>query len=92
MTFVYAIGQTGQLDFDIAEESETVPSDARVFATCSAESVTKTFSERTFYQMSDGEYYALQASIREASALEAKRSKLISRRLFAKMSHWLFGE
>ena len=76
MHFVYATGQTGQLDFYIAQSRETVPSNARIFATCSEESVAETLSEHTFHAMTDGEFYALQASIRNARELEAERNRL----------------
>jgi len=91
MHLVYATGQPGQFDFDIAPTRERVPRGARVFATCSGKSVAETLDEHTFQAMTDGEFYALQALIRQACEREARRERVrksaldrILRRLFAR--------
>ena len=91
MHIIYAMGQTGQLDFDIAQTREALPRGARVFATCSGEFVAKTLSDHTFHAMSDGEFYALQAEIRKARHLEAERRQVTRRHLGDRISRWLFG-
>ena len=65
MQLVYATGQR-ERDFHIAERREEVPTDARVYATCTQDSTVEQVGEVTFQNMSDEEYYALKAMVREA--------------------------
>ena len=91
MHIIYATGHPGQLDFDIVQTRERVPHGARVFATCSRESVAEMLDDRTFYAMSDGEFYELRALIRKARELEAERKQLTRSDLLRRISRWLFG-
>ncbi|HYH85347.1 MAG TPA: hypothetical protein VEX60_07685 [Pyrinomonadaceae bacterium] len=65
MQLVYATGQR-ERDFQIAARREEVPTDARVYATCTQESTVEQIGEVTFQNMSDEEYYTLKAMVREA--------------------------
>jgi hypothetical protein len=65
MQLVYATGHR-ERDFHIAARREEVPTDARVYATCTQESTVEQVGEVTFQNMSDEEFYALKAMVREA--------------------------
>ncbi|MBC7931157.1 MAG: hypothetical protein H7Z38_11400 [Rubrivivax sp.] len=65
MQLVYATGQR-ERDFHIAARREEVPTDARVYATCTQDSTVEQIGEVTFQSMTDEEYYALKAQVREA--------------------------
>lgn len=65
MRLVYAMEQR-ERDFRIAERREEVPAGARVYATCTPESTVENVGEITFQGMTDEEYYALKAMVREA--------------------------
>jgi len=71
MQLVYATGQA-ERDFHIAAAPDEVPAGARVYATCTAEATSEEIGERTFQSMSDGEYYALKARVREARESAAR--------------------
>jgi hypothetical protein len=91
MHFVYATGQPGQFDFNLAQTRAGVPSGARVFATCTGESLAEMLDEHTFHAMSDGEFYELQALIRKARQLEAERKRLRGSGVLDRISRWLLG-
>jgi hypothetical protein len=65
MQLVYATGQR-ERDFRIAGAREEVPTGARVYATCTGEATVENIGEVTFQSMTDEEYYALKAKVREA--------------------------
>lgn len=65
MQLVYATGQR-ERDFRIAAQREGVPTDARVYATCTQDGTDEQVGEVTFQNMSDEEHYALKAMVREA--------------------------
>lgn len=65
MQLVYAT-ERSRRDFRIASRREEVPSDARVYATCTRSATVESIGETTLRNMSDGEYYALKAMVREA--------------------------
>jgi hypothetical protein len=65
MQLVYATGHR-ERDFQIAARREEVPTDARVYATCTQESTVEQIGEVTFQNMSDEEFYTLKAMVREA--------------------------
>ena len=65
MQLVYAYGR-GERDFRIAGSREEVPPGARVYATCTPEATVEDVGEVTFQTMSDEEFYALRAQVREA--------------------------
>lgn len=87
MQLVYATGQ-GEREFRIAGAGEELPAGARVYATCTAEATVEEVGEVTFRTMSDGEYYALKAQVREArgrAALEGGgRPRGLLARLFGR--------
>lgn len=72
MELVYATGQRDR-EFRIASGRAEVPAGARVYATCTAEASTEEVGEHTFSTMTDEEYYALKAQVREARARAAAR-------------------
>jgi hypothetical protein len=75
MQLVYATEQR-ERDFKIAEDPGEVPAGARVYATCTPEATTENVGEVTFQGMTDEEYYALKAMVREARGLaQAKQSE-----------------
>ena len=65
MQLVYATGQR-ERDFMIADAPQEVPTEARVYATCTREATVENIGEVTFQSMSEEEYYALKAQVREA--------------------------
>jgi hypothetical protein len=65
MQLVYATGHR-ERDFQIAARRDEIPSDARVYATCTQDSTVEQIGEVTFQNMSDEEYYSLKAMVREA--------------------------
>ena len=65
MQLVYATGQR-EREFEIAVATDGLPEGARVYATCTAEGACESVGETTFQTMSDEEYYALKARVREA--------------------------
>ena len=65
MQLVYATGQR-ERDFRIAEGRESVPTGARVYATCTADATVEDIGEVTFQTMTDEEFYELRAQAREA--------------------------
>lgn len=73
MQLVYATEQR-ERDFRIAGAREEVPAGARVYATCTPEASVEEVGEVTFRSMSDEEYYALKAQVREARARAARES------------------
>jgi hypothetical protein len=91
MHFVYATGQPGQFDFNLAQTRAGVPSGARVFATCTGESLAEMLDQHTFHAMTDGEYYELQTLIRRARQLEAERKRLRGSSVLDRISRWLLG-
>ena len=91
MHIIYATGQPGQFDFDITQTRARVPRGARVFATSASESVAEMLDERTFQAMSDGEFYELQALIREAREREAEREELRRKLPLRRIWRWLLG-
>ncbi len=88
MQLVYATGQR-ERDFRIAGAREEVPSEARVYATCTNEATVEDIGEVTFQSMTEDEYYALKAQVREArqrAIAEPAPSPAYSlRQLFGKM-------
>jgi hypothetical protein len=68
---VYATGQR-EKDFRIAGAAEELPAGARVFATCTAEETSEAVGETTFQTLTDGEYYAFKARVREARERAAR--------------------
>ena len=87
MHFIYGEGRTGELDFKIVPTREAVPTTARVFAMCSKDHVTETFGEHMFHRMSDGEFYALRAAIREAA--DAERQQQSRNHVLMRLMQWL---
>jgi hypothetical protein len=74
MHLVYATGGSRR-DFQIASRRDEVPTDARVYATCTQESTVENIGETTLRNMSDGEYYALKAMVREARERAARETQ-----------------
>src|SRR2546421_389977 len=71
MQLVYATGRSRR-DFQIAARREEVPSDARVYATCTQGETVESIGETTFQNMSDAEYSSLKAMVREARERASK--------------------
>jgi hypothetical protein len=71
MQMVYATGQR-EREFRIAGAAEELPAGARVYATCTAEETFEEIGETTFQSLTDGEYYALKARVREARERAAR--------------------
>jgi hypothetical protein len=90
MHLVYATGQPGEFNFEIAETPDRVPRGARIFATCSGKSVAESCDEHTLHAMTDGEFYALQASIRHAREREAQHRRA-SGKAVDRILRWLIG-
>ena len=65
MQLVYATGRR-EREFRVAGAGEELPDGARVYATCTAEAAVEEVGETTFGSLTDGEYYALKAQVREA--------------------------
>ncbi len=74
MQLVYATGQR-ERDFRIAAAREEVPAGARVYATCTAEASVEEIGEVTFQTMTDEEFYALRAQVREARERAAREPR-----------------
>ena len=74
MQLVYATGQR-ERDFRIADTREEVPMEARVYATCTGDATVENIGEVTFQSMSEEEYYALKAQVREARQRAAVKSE-----------------
>lgn len=65
MQLVYATEQR-EREFQIADSRNEVPTGARVYATCTDEATVEQIGEVTFQSMTDEEFYALRAQVREA--------------------------
>ena len=89
MQLVYATGQPGYFNFDIAQTPDRVPKGARVLATCSGKLVAETLDQHTFHSMTDGEYYELLAFIRRAREREKARER-VRDRVLGRILRWLF--
>lgn len=74
MQLVYATEQR-ERDFQIADSRTDVPSGARVYATCTSEATVENVGETTFQTMTDAEFYALRAQVREARVRAARSSE-----------------
>jgi hypothetical protein len=72
MTHIYATGCPGSLDFNFAQNPEAIPKAAVVYAVCDANQCVDHLDERTCRAMTDGEFYELQALIRQACQVEAE--------------------
>src|SRR5215472_12887811 len=75
MQLVYATGEPGYFDFDIAQTPDRVPKGGRVFATCFGNSVAETLDEHTFHAMTDDEYCELLVLIGQAREREQRQAK-----------------
>jgi hypothetical protein len=75
MPFIYATGEPGQFDFYVTQTRSSIPSGARVFAPSTGEAIAEMLGERTLYAMTDGEFYELQALLRQVRELEARRMR-----------------
>ena len=84
MQLVYATGRR-EREFRVAGAGEELPDGARVYATCTAEAAVEEVGEVTFRTMSDGEYYALKALVREARERAAREAAARPRGLLARL-------
>ena len=76
MTTIYATGDPGSMDFHLAQRGEAIPEAAIVYAVCDGNRCMDHLDEHTCRTMTDGEYYELQALIRQARKLETERLRL----------------
>ena len=88
MQLVYATGNPGHFNFNIAETHGRIPTGARVFATCSGTAVDNTLDWQTLQAMSDDEYCDLLVWIRQAREREQRQAK---DHLIKRLLHSLFG-
>jgi hypothetical protein len=79
MKIVYAMCSPRQLDFYLTERREAVPTGATVFAICTTERTIQNQDEDLFAAISDEEYFALRAMVRQAEQQEAKRQRAAPR-------------
>lgn len=84
MQLVYATGQR-EREFRVAAGREEVPAGARVYATCTPEASVEEVGEVTFRTMSDEEFYALKAQVREARERAAREPREENRGLLARL-------
>jgi len=89
MTVVFATGEPGQFNFDIAESADRVPAGARILAIC-GKPLIETLDEGTFYSMSNVEFYAFTAWIREANKQE-QQSRQLGNTVISKVFRWMVG-
>ena len=89
MQLVYATGQR-ERDFQITARREEVPTDARVYATCTQDSTVEQIGEVTFQSMSEEEYYSLKAMVREAR--QRATTEVSARNETASTVRGLFGK
>jgi len=88
MQLVYATGDPGHFNFNIAPTTDRLPKGARLFATCSGDSVAETLDENTFHAMTDAEYCELLVLIRQARERERQQTK---QRFVRRLLQSLFG-
>jgi hypothetical protein len=81
MKIVYAMCSPRQLDFYLTERREAVPTGATVFAICTSERTIENQDEDLFAAISDEEYFALRAMVRQAEQQEATRQRAAAPRL-----------
>jgi hypothetical protein len=84
MHLVYATGQR-ERDFQVAAAGEELPAGARVYATCTREETAEDVGEVTFQTMTDEEYYALKAQVREARERAARAAQPASGGLLGRL-------
>jgi hypothetical protein len=84
MQLVYATGQR-ERDFRIAAAGEELPAGARVYATCTKEATAEDVGEVTFQTMTDEEFYALKAQVREARERAAREPRAAAGGLFGRL-------
>src|SRR5437762_9700263 len=90
MTLIYATGWPGSMDFHLAKSGEAIPEVAVVYAVCKGNQCIDHLDEHTCRTMTDGEFYELQALIKQARKLETESVRL--RRAanpFRRLSAWL---
>lgn len=73
MRFVYATGRPRSFEFAVATGPLRLPQGARVLAVCDGAATDTRLDEQTFGQMSDEEYYTLQALISSTQRDESAR-------------------
>ena len=87
---VYAIGESGNLEFHLAEDSNAIPPSSPIYARCAGKRCDRDLDQYSVRTMTDGEYYELQAAIRLAQRLEAQRlERSRNGHLFHRLLKWL---
>lgn len=99
MKIVYAMCSPRQLDFYLTDKREAVPTGATVFAICTGERTIENQDEDLFAAITDEEYFALRAMVKEAEQLETKRQSTADasvwqmiRNFFRQLLTLLFGK
>ena len=87
---VYAVGESGNLEFHLAEDSNAIPQTSPIYAKCDGKRCDCDLDQYSVRTMSDGEYYELQATIRLAQRLEAQRlQRPRNGHIFHQLLRWL---
>ena len=90
MTLIYATGGPGSMDFHLAQSGEAIPEAAVVYAICDGNQCVDHLDDHTCRTMTDGEFYELQALIRQARKLETERLRSThAANPFRRLSAWL---
>ena len=71
MRFIYGLGRTRDMEFEVAFRREAVPEGAEVYAVCDGALTVWQLDEHAFAAMTDEEFFTLRDLIRESERAEA---------------------